>query len=83
MPSLIDEAIAQIHEATRRQPIDWSAIRGAAMTLDREARTTEQKAAVEQLKRAADSTRVSMAVIAIERAFLQGKSGDDGWPRKF
>ena len=82
MPNLIDEAIAQIQEACSRQAIDWDAIRGAAMNLDKEARTKDQKAAVARLKRAHDSHSVALAASGIEQAFLQGKPGADGWPRK-
>lgn len=77
----IDGRIARIRQACAADPIDWNAIRGAAIGLDREAKTKDQKAAVQQLKDAADQRQILMAVGSIQRAFLQGKPDADGWPR--
>jgi hypothetical protein len=81
--TFIDECIDQISQASRRDPIDWVAIRAVAIRIETEARTEEQKVAADKLKRASDVTRVSMALGAIQRAFLQGKPDADGWPRRF
>ena len=83
MPTLIDECIAQSLAASSRDPIDWDAIRGAVLTLGREARTKNQNSAVDLLKRATDTRTVGMAVSAIRDAFLQGKPDVDGRPCRF
>lgn len=83
MTTIVDEAIAQTRKACDSEPLDHDAIRGATMTLEREARTKAQKAAVERLKRASDRHAILMAADAVERAFLEGKSDEQGWPRRF
>jgi hypothetical protein len=83
MPTIVDDWIAEIRDAIRHTPIDWDAIRSAKVSLRVEARTIEQKSAVETLMLASDRPAVQQAASAIERAFLEGMPGDDGWPRRF
>lgn len=64
-------------------PIQWDAIRAAAIDLDVRAQTQEQIAAVAKLKSVSDSISVLRATFAVERAFLDGKPGVAGWPRRF
>jgi hypothetical protein len=78
----VDGWLTRIGNTVAATPIDWSAIRCATTSLEGEARTKDQKAAVEELKRAAEGTTVQRAASAVERAFLDGKLGADGWPRK-
>jgi hypothetical protein len=79
----VETWIAEIGEGCHREPIDWNAIRGASMSLDAEARTKEQKFAVEQLKRSSNRPEVERALIGVQQAFLDGRPGADGWPRRF
>ena len=79
-PYGVEAWLTRIRDAVNQAPIDWNAIRGASMSLDGEARTKEQKTAVEQLK--SEVSAVQRAVSAVEQTFLDGKPGIDGWPRK-
>ena len=83
MPTLVEDWIAVIRNAILRTPIDWDAIRGAKVRLRVEARTNEQKSAVEILLRASDRPGIERAASAVERAFLEAKPGADGRPRRF
>lgn len=83
MPTLVEDWIAEIRDAIRRTPIDWAAIRGAKVSLRTEARTHEQNSAVDILLRASDRPEIERAASAVERAFLEGKPGPDGLPRRF
>jgi hypothetical protein len=51
------------------------------LTVGREARTEDQKLAVEQLKRAANLHAVHLAVTALKQAFQHGKYDADGYLR--
>ncbi len=83
MTNPIEQAIADVERACESEPPDWDLIRSATMSLDTAASTPEKKAAVERLKRAGDRHRVRRALDAVRRAFLSGKPGPDGWPRRF
>lgn len=78
----VDALVDQIRRAAA-DSIQWDAIRGAAIDLDVRAQTQEQIAAVAKLKSVSDSISVLRATCAVERAFLDGKPGVDGWPRRF
>jgi hypothetical protein len=81
-PHGVEAWLTRLRNGVNQAPIDWNAIRGASMSLDGEARTKDQKTAVEQLKRASEGSAVQRAVSAVERTFLDGKPGIDGWPRR-
>ena len=81
-PAHADDLIAKIGDAVRRTPINWAAIRGVYLSLSGDARTDEQKSAVDSLKHASDRPGVERAATAVQRAFLEGKPGANGWPRR-
>jgi hypothetical protein len=60
----VEAWLTRIRNAVGVTPMDWDAIRGATMSLEGEARTKEQKAAVETLKRASHDQGVLRAASA-------------------
>ena len=82
-PYGFDDWLSKLERASRTSPIDWDQIRGVQQMLSVEARTQEQKSAVEALKQAFDRPGIERARTQIERTFLNGKPGADGWPRRF
>lgn len=82
-PTEIDRIVAILREAAAHEPIDWDVIRGECLTLDgHHAQTEAERKAVHRLRAAEDRTQLRFAISAVERAFLDGKPGLDGWPRR-
>ena len=77
---MIEVYLDRVSDACNKRPPDWDAIRSAAMSLDLEARTQQQKDAVQRLKQASTIGAATRAAESISRAFLDGKPGADGWP---
>lgn len=84
MPTFIDEQIALVQAALGKNPIDWNAIRGAAISLDVNCPATEAgRDAIYLLKSASRREQVYRAIVAIQHALLDGTPGVDGWPRRY
>ncbi len=83
MPNAIEQHVADIREACRHEPINWAVIRNATSDLSRAGQTADQQSAIKDLARATYRHAVERAANAIERAFLDGTPGADGWPRRF
>ena len=78
----IDELVDKIRTAAGREPIDWETSPGAIMSQG-EARTPDQKAAVERINRASTSIELSFAARAMERPSCSASRAPTDGPRKF
>lgn len=69
MPRFTAYSITRIRAAAEMEPIDWAAIRGAAIALGRRVGTPAQRTALQMLKGATDRDSLGRAADTIEQAF--------------
>jgi hypothetical protein len=82
MTSHVEELLARLPTSAAKADTDWDAVRSVSMKLDCIATTKEKKSAVARLKDAGPGISFGPIIVGIEEAFLRGKPGADGWPRR-
>jgi hypothetical protein len=82
-PVSIAGLVARLFAQASREKPDWGEVESVRMHLDLEANTKPQKEAVAGLRHALQRGNLAMIAQQIQKAFLDGTPGADGWPRKF
>lgn len=72
----------RLWEAASTSPIDWPTIFGERLTLEREAKTSDQREAADALRRATERN-LHRAITQIDVAFASPLIYDEqGWPKR-